>query len=163
MNSSTNLRLVQRTLVEVSDGRRCVIHHPVVQGNSFTPFLGQKVRMGDIETSEEKADILTMGWWRVITPKTSAKSLFVVFNIQYPHQLSVHTIHFFTRYADTDQHQFLQGLAFHCIDNDLCTVNFKGPGYTVEPPWATTSRKRPPNQNPDRFLHQPKCYCRILP
>ena len=22
-------------------------------------------------------------------------------------------------------------------------------GFAVEPPWATTSRKRPPNQNPD--------------
>ena len=35
--------------------------------------------------------------------------------LTYSHQLSVDTIHCFTHYADADQHQFLQGLAFYCV------------------------------------------------
>ena len=46
-------------------------------------------------------------------------------------------------------------LVWSCGIDDLICVTFAHFSLnTVEPPWAATSRKRPPNQNPDWFLSQ---------
>ena len=45
-----------------------------------------------------------------------------------------------------------------CMGSSITAAKLGLEWNIVEPPWATSSLKWPPNQNPDWFLHQSNCY-----